>query len=157
MLASASDAIIIGFNVRPDANARREAERTNVEIRTYRVIYDAIEEVRKALEGLLEPDIQEVIVGRAEVRATFSVPGAGTVAGLYVTEGKLTRNVQIRLIRDGVVVHEGPVASLKRFEDDVREVQAGYECGLGIENFTDIKEGDEIEAFTEKEVKRTLD
>jgi translation initiation factor IF-2 len=157
MLASASDAIIIGFNVRPDANARREAERTNVEIRTYRVIYDAIEDVRKALEGLLEPDIQEVIVGRAEVRATFSVPGAGTVAGLYVTEGKLTRNVQIRLIRDGVVVHEGPVASLKRFEDDVREVQAGYECGLGIENFTDIKEGDEIEAFTEKEVKRTLE
>jgi len=156
-LASASRAIIIGFNVRPDANARREAERANVETRTYRVIYDAIEDVKKALEGLLAPEIREVIVGRAEVRATFKVPGAGTVAGLYVTEGRVSRNDQIRLIRDGVVVHEGPIASLKRFQDDVREVQQGYECGLGLANYNDVKEGDEMEAFAEQEIKRTLD
>ncbi|AZR72393.1 translation initiation factor IF-2 [Anoxybacter fermentans] len=157
MLASASDAIVIGFNVRPDLNARKLAERENVEIRTYRVIYKAIEEVKAALEGLLEPEYKEVVVGHAEVRATFKVPKVGTVAGLYVTDGKINRNNQVRLIRNGVVIHEGKIASLKRFKDDVREVTEGYECGLGIEGYNDIKEGDEIEVFEIQEVKRTLD
>src|SRR5690606_24653773 len=144
-LAAASNAIIIGFNVRPETSARNLAEREGVDIRLYRVIYDAIEEVQKAMEGLLEPKFQEVVLGRAEVRATFKVPGVGTVAGCYVVDGKVARNAQVRLLRDNVVVYEGRIASLKRFKDDVREVQAGYECGIGIERFNDIKEGDVIE------------
>ena len=151
-LAAASNAIIIGFNVRPETSARNLAEREGVDIRLYRVIYDAIEEVQKAMEGLLEPKFQEVVLGRAEVRATFKVPGVGTVAGCYVVDGKVARNAQVRLLRDNVVVYEGRIASLKRFKDDVREVQAGYECGIGIERFNDIKEGDVIEAFEMQQV-----
>lgn len=155
-LAAASNAVIIGFNVRPDANAGRVAEWENVEIRTYRVIYNAIDEVKSAMEGLLEPDYVEEVIGRAEVRATFKVPNVGTIAGSYVTDGKITRNAHVRLLRDSVVIHEGLISSLKRFKDDVREVVQGYECGIGIERYNDIKEGDELEAFIMKAIKRTL-
>lgn len=155
-LAIASGAIIIGFHVRPDAAARRAAERENVDIRLYRVIYEAIDDVRDALSGLLEPEQREVVLGRAEVRATFRVPNVGVVAGCYVTDGMIARNAQARVIRDGVVVYEGPIGSLKRFKDDVREVTEGYECGIGLERFNDIKEGDVIEAFRIEEVPRQL-
>ena len=156
MLAAASRAIVIGFNVRPDANARRAADRENVEIRTYRVIYELLDDVKKALQGLLKPEVREVVVGQAEVRATFKVPGVGTVAGCYVTDGKIARNARVRVIRDGTVIYEGRIASLKRFKDDVREVAQGYECGVGIERFNDIKEGDVLEVFQEQEVARAL-
>jgi translation initiation factor IF-2 len=155
-LAATSNAVIIGFNVRPDVNASRVAEWEKVDIRTYRVIYAAIDDVKAAMEGLLEPDYVEEVLGRAVVRATFRVPNVGVVAGSYVTNGKITRNAHVRLLRDNVVVHEGPISSLKRFKDDVREVAQGYECGIGIERFNDIKEGDEIEAYVLKAVKRTL-
>src|SRR5690606_9786674 len=135
-----------------DRGARNLAGREGVDTRRYRVLYDAIEGVQKAREGLLEPKFQEVVLGRAEVRATFKVPGVGTVAGCYVVDGKVARNAQVRLLRDNVVVYEGRIASLKRFKDDVREVQAGYECGIGIERFNDIKEGDVIEAFEMQQV-----
>ncbi len=153
-LASTADAVIIGFNVRPDATARRAAEQENVEIRTYRVIYEAIEDVEKALQGLLEPEYREVVLGHAEVRALFRVPNVGVVAGAYVTDGKIVRGSQVRVIRDGVVVYEGEMASLRRFKDDVREVAQGYECGIGIEKFNDLKEGDVIEVFRIEEVAR---
>ncbi len=156
MLAAASGAVIMGFNVRPDGRARDLANLEGVEIKTYRVIYDALEDVRAALTGLLAPKIEEEVIGRADVRATFRVPGAGTVAGLYVTEGKMQRNARVRLVRDGVVVHEGTISSLKRFKDDAREVSAGFECGLGIDRFNDVKVGDLIECFVEKEVGREL-
>ncbi|NLA58944.1 MAG: translation initiation factor IF-2 [Firmicutes bacterium] len=156
LLAAASDAVIIGFNVRPDAIASRIAEREKIDIRTYRVIYDAIDDVKAAMEGLLEPDYVEEVLGRATVRATFKVPNVGVVAGCYVDDGKVLRNAQVRLLRNNVVIHEGKISSLKRFKDDVREVSQGYECGIGIERFNDIKEGDEIEVFVLKEVKRTL-
>ena len=155
-LASASNAIIIGFNVRPDRNASNVAEREKVDIRLYRVIYQALEDVKDALSGLLDPEIKEVATGRAEVRNTFKVPNVGIVAGLYVTEGVIKRNFMIRLLRDGVVICEGNIGSLKRFENDVREVKAGYECGLGIEGYNDIKVGDEMEIYTHQEIKRTL-
>ncbi len=157
MLASASDAVIIGFQVRPMANARALAEREEIDIRIYSIIYDAIEEVRDALEGMLSPVKSEKITGVAEVRETFKVPKVGTVAGCYVTEGKIRRSDRIRLIRDGVVIYEGNLSSLKRFKDDVREVASGYECGMGIENYNDIKVGDQIEAFEIVETKRTLE
>ena len=153
-LAAAANAIIIGFNVRPDANARKVAEQENVDIRLYRVIYEAIDEMERALEGMLEPEVREVVLGRAEVRALFRVPNVGTVAGCYVTEGKIVRGAQVRVIRDGTVVHEGPMSSLKRFKDDVREVAQGYECGIGLERFQDLKEGDILEAFRMEEVAR---
>ncbi|MEW8958037.1 Translation initiation factor IF-2 [Moorella humiferrea] len=156
MLAAASKAIIIGFNVRPDANARRAAEEAGVEIRLYRVIYEVIDEVKAAMTGLLEPEKREVILGRAEVRATFKVPKVGTVAGCFVTEGKIQNRALARVIRDGVVVFEGRIESLKRFKDDVREVAQGYECGVGLEKFNDIKVGDIIEAYAIEEVKREL-
>ncbi|MGE5576441.1 MAG: translation initiation factor IF-2 [Syntrophothermus sp.] len=156
MLASASNAIIIGFNVRPDTNAKKIAERENVDIRLYRVIYNAIDDVKAALAGMLEPEFKEVTLGRAEVRATFRVPKAGTVAGCYVTEGKILRSADVRILRDNVVIHEGKIESLKRFKDDAREVVQGYECGIGIENFNDIKEGDVIEAFQMEAVKRQI-
>ncbi len=155
-LAAASNAVIIGFNVRPDTTARRVAEWEKVDVRTYRVIYHAIDDVKSAMEGLLEPEYVEDVVGRAEVRATFRVPNAGVIAGSYVIDGKITRNARVRLLRDNVVIHEGPIASLKRFKDDVREVVQGYECGIGIERFNDVKEGDELEAFVVRAVKRTL-
>ncbi len=151
-LAAASNAIIIGFNVRPEPSAKSLAERESVDIRLYRVIYDAIQDVERAMEGLLEPTVEEVILGRAEVRATFKLPGGTTVAGCYVLDGKIVRNAEARVLRDNVVIYEGRLASLKRFKDDVREVSEGYECGIGIERFNDIKEGDVIEAFQMQEV-----
>ncbi|WP_026485879.1 translation initiation factor IF-2 [Caldanaerobius polysaccharolyticus] len=154
MLASASNAIIIGFNVRPDSKARDLAEREKVDIRLYRIIYDVIDDIEKALKGLLEPEYREVYLGRAEVRQLFKVSGLGTIAGCYVLDGKITRTASVRLVRDGAVVYEGKIISLKRFKDDVREVAAGYECGLMLEKFNDIKESDIIEAFTTEEVQR---
>ncbi|HEY8487150.1 MAG TPA: translation initiation factor IF-2 [Limnochordales bacterium] len=151
-LASASGAVIFGFNVRPDANARRAAERDRVEIRTYRVIYELIDDVKAAMAGLLKPRVEERVVGRAEVRRTFKVPGVGVVAGCYVTEGKLLRGGAVRVVRDGVVVFDGRIGSLKRFKDDVREVAQGFECGVGIERFQDVKEGDVLEAYETVEV-----
>jgi len=155
-LASASNAIILGFNVRPDSNARKLAEEEKVDIRLYRVIYKALEDLKDAMSGLLDPELREEVTGRAEVRQTFKVPNVGTVAGLYVNEGLINRNYNVRLLRDGVVVFEGKIASLKRFENDVREVKEGYECGLGIEGYNDIKVGDELEIYTHKEIKRSL-
>ncbi len=154
MLASASDAIIIGFNVRPDSNAKKLAEKEKIDIRTYRIIYDVVDDVKSAIAGMLEPEYEEVVLGRAEVRALFKVPAVGVVAGCFVTEGKITRNSKIRVIREGVVVYEGKIASLKRFKDDVKEVMSGYECGIGIEKFNDIKEQDVLEAFINQPVQR---
>ena len=154
MLASASNAIIIGFNVRPDNNVREIAEREKIDIRLYRVIYNAIEDVEKAMKGMLAPKFREVVLGSAQVRQVFKVTGAGTVAGCYVTDGKVMRNAQARLLRDSVVIHEGKVDSLKRFKDDAREVAAGYECGMGFENYNDIKEGDVIECFQMEEIEQ---
>lgn len=156
MLAAASNALIIGFNVRPDVGARKMAEKESIQINTYRVIYEAIEDVKAALSGMLDPDIKEVELGQAEVRSTFKVPKVGLVAGCYVTEGKITRGARVRVVRDGVVIHDGNLGSLKRFKDDVKEVATGYECGLGFERFNDIKEGDVLEAYTFEEVKRAL-
>ena len=156
MLAAASNALIIGFNVRPDVGARKMAEKESIQINTYRVIYEAIEDVKAALSGMLDPDIKEVELGQAEVRSTFKVPKVGLVAGCYVTEGKITRNARVRVVRDGVVIHDGNLGSLKRFKDDVKEVATGYECGLGFERFNDIKEGDILEAYTFEEIKRAL-
>lgn len=153
LLASTSNnSIIIGFNVRPDSNAKKLAEKENIDIRTYRIIYDVIDDIQSAMKGLLEPKFEEVVLGQAEVRQLFRVPTVGVVAGCFVTEGKIVRNAQIRLIRQGVVVHEGKIASLKRFKDDVREVVSGYECGIGIEKFNDIKEQDILEAFINKKI-----
>lgn len=157
MLARASDAIILGFQVRPTSGARETASREEVDIRAYSVIYDAIEDVRDALEGLLSPERREETKGRVEVRDTFSVPNVGTVAGGYVTEGTVNRNHRVRVVRDGVVQYEGQIGSLKRFEEDVKEVQSGYECGISIENYDDIKEDDEFETYIVVEEKRELE
>ncbi len=154
MLASASNAIIVGFNVRPDANIRDEAARQNIDMRLYRIIYDCIEEIEAAMKGMLAPKFQESVLGHAEIRQTFKASKVGTIAGCYVTDGKISRNSQVRVVRDGVVVYEGVLASLKRFKDDVKEVLTGFECGLNIERFNDIKEGDIIEAFEMVEVAR---
>ena len=154
MFASASNAIIIGFNVRPDATAKQTAERENVDIRLYRVIYTAIEDIENAMKGMFAPVYKEVELGRISVRNTFKVSGIGTIAGAYVQDGKVQRNAQVRVVRDGIVIHEGKISSLKRFKDDVKEVAAGYECGIGLENFNDIREGDIIEAFVMEETKR---
>jgi translation initiation factor IF-2 len=156
MLASASTAVIIGFNVRPELKGADLAERERVDIRLYSVIYDVVEDIRKAMEGMLEPSFREMPVGRAEVRNTFHISRLGTVAGCYVLSGKITRNALVRLLRDNVVIYEGKLASLKRFKDDTREVVEGYECGLGLENFNDIKIGDQIEAFVMEKVVETL-
>ena len=156
MLAAASDAIIIGFQVRPSVNARKLAETEQIDIRLYSVIYNAIEELEQAMEGMLSPDIEEKIVSNIEVRETFKISKVGTIAGCYVLDGKMTRNTKVRLIRDGIVVYAGELSSLKRFKDDVKEVSAGYECGLSIANFNDIKVGDIIEGFQEVEVKKKL-
>ncbi|MGN9164074.1 translation initiation factor IF-2 [Tissierellaceae bacterium HCP3S3_D8] len=154
MLASASNAIIIGFNVRPNLNAIEVAQREKVDIRTYRVIYEAIEDIQAAVKGMLAPTIVEEVLGRAEVRATFRLPNNTTIAGIYVLNGKVTRNSMVRLLRDDVVIFEGAISSLKRFKDDAREVAAGYEAGLGLENYNDVKESDLIEAYILKEVER---
>ena len=154
MLANASNAIIVGFNVRPDAGAAAAASQHEVDIRLYRVIYQAIEEIEAAMKGMLDPEYKEVVIGHAEVRQTFKVSGVGTIAGSYVTDGKITRNAQIRLVRNGIVVHEGAIDSLKRFKDDAKEVADGFECGIGLENFNDIKEADIIECFIMEEIER---
>ncbi|MEC5422652.1 translation initiation factor IF-2 [Virgibacillus sp. C22-A2] len=154
ILASASNAIVIGFNVRPDVNAKKAAESEKVDVRLHRVIYKAIEEIEAAMKGMLDPEYEEKITGQAEVRETFKVSKIGTIAGSYVTEGKITRNAGIRLIRDGVVYYEGEIDALKRFKDDVKEVAQNYECGITIKNFNDIKEGDIIEAFVMEEIER---
>ena len=151
-LASAFGAIIIGFNIRPDATARDAAEKEEVDIRLYRIIYQAIEDIEKAMKGMLEPVLKENILGHAQVRNVFKVTGAGTIAGSYVTDGKVQRNASVRLLRDNVVIYEGKLSSLRRFKDDVREVSQGYECGIGLENYSDIKENDVIECFVMEQV-----
>ena len=153
-LASAFNAIIIGFNIRPDATARDAAEREGVDIRLYRIIYQAIEDVEKAMKGLLAPEFKENLLGHAQVRSTFKITGAGTIAGCYVTDGKVQRNASVRLLRDNVVVFEGKLSSLRRFKDDVKEVASGYECGVGLENYNDVKEGDVVECFVMEEIER---
>ncbi len=153
MLAAASNAIIVGFNVRPDKNAMDSAERQGVEIRTYRIIYDCIDEIKAAMKGMLAPKYKEVICGHAEVRQTIRVPNVGTIAGCYVQDGKILRNATIRILRDGVVIFEDKIASLRRFKDDVKEVAQSYECGVGLDRFNDIKEGDILEVFMMEEIK----
>ncbi len=154
MLAASSNAIIVGFNVRPDAAARDGAVRQNVDMRMYRVIYDCIDEIEAAMKGMLAPKYREVVLGHAEVRQTYKVSGIGTVAGCYVQDGKIVRACSVRVVRDGIVIHEGQLASLKRFKDDAKEVAENYECGMTVEKFNDIKEGDIIEAFTMEEIPR---
>ena len=153
MLATASNAIIVGFNVRPERAAADSAHDQDVEIRLYRVIYDCLEEMQQAMKGMLDPKFREVVVGHAEIRQTFKVSGVGTIAGAYVQDGKIVRACEVRIVRDGIVIHEGHLNSLKRFKDDVKEVAAGYECGMGIENYNDLKEGDIIESFVMEQIK----
>ncbi|MDQ0206304.1 translation initiation factor IF-2 [Alkalicoccobacillus murimartini] len=154
ILASASNAIVIGFNVRPDVNAKRTADVEKVDIRLHRVIYNAIDEVESAMKGMLDPEYEEKVIGQVEIRTTFKVSKIGMIAGSYVTEGKVSRNSTVRLIRDGIVIYEGAINALKRFKDDVKEVSAGYECGITLEGFNDIKEGDQIEAYVMEEIER---
>ena len=154
MLAATSNAIIVGFNVRPDAAARDNAARSNVEIRMYRVIYDCINEIEAAMKGMLAPKFQEQIIGHVEIRQTFKVSKVGTVCGGYVTDGKIVRNSKVRVVRDNIVVFEGDLASLRRFKDDVKEVAAGYECGLQVDKYNDVKVGDVIEVFVMQEIKQ---
>ena len=157
LLAAASRAIIIGFNVRPNLKARKLAESEKVDIRLHNIIYDVINEVKLALEGLLEPEKSEEILATVEVRQTFKVPKIGMVAGCYVLDGKIVRNNKVRLLRDGFVVFDGSINALKRFKDDVREVEQGFECGISLENYNDIKVGDIIESYTIVETKRKLE
>jgi len=156
LLASASNAVVIDFNVRPEPKAAALAEREGVDIRLYTIIYEALNDVRDALEGLLEPTLQEKVLGRVEVRQTFTVSGIGQVAGCFVTEGKILRGAKARLLRDHVVVHDGRIASLKRFKEDAREVAGGYECGMSLEGYQDVKAGDVIEAYEVEQVARRL-
>jgi translation initiation factor IF-2 len=156
-LAKASSAIVIGFNVRPAGKAQQLAEQEGVDIKLYQVIYDAIDDVKKAMVGMLEPVTREKVQGKAEVRQVFNIPKAGTIGGCFVTEGKITRRSQLRLIRDSVVIYTGKVGSLRRFKDDASEVAQGYECGLSIEGYGDLREGDVIEAFEVETVAATLD
>lgn len=153
-LASTSDAIIIGFNVRPPAAVTKMADHEDVQIRTYRVIYDIIDDIENAMKGMLDPEYKEVVLGQLEVRELFKVSGVGTIAGAYVTDGKIERKAEVRIVRDGIVIHEGKISSLKRYKDDVREVAQGYECGIGIEDYNDLKEGDVIECFKMEQVER---
>ena len=152
MLAAASNAIIVGFNVRPDRGAIERAAEEKVDVRTYRIIYECLEEIEKAMKGMLAPTFRETVLGSAEVRQTIHVPGVGTIAGSYVLDGKVTRQSQIRVLRDSVVIFEDKISSLKRFKDDVREVAQGYECGIGLEKFNDIHVGDVLEAYVMEEV-----
>jgi translation initiation factor IF-2 len=156
LLASASDAIIIGFNVRPMGNARQLADKEEIDIRSYSIIYDAINDLKDAMEGMLSPELREEVTGTAEIRETFKISKVGTVAGCMVLNGKIFRNSGVRLIREGVVVYTGVLDSLKRFKDDVKEVSKGYDCGMQIKNYNDINIGDVIEAFQEVEVKKKL-
>jgi translation initiation factor IF-2 len=157
MLAQASGAVIIGFNVRPLPDAKTLADQEGVEIRTYTVIYKVTEELRAAMEGMLEPEEVEESLGMAEVRQTFRASRIGTIAGCHVVQGKITRNARIRLVREGTIVYDGALASLKRFKDDVREVEEGFECGVVLENFQDVKEGDVLEAYETRKVARELE
>ena len=152
MLAAASNAIIIGFNVRPDSGAIERAERDHVDMRMYRIIYDCLEEIEQAMKGMLAPKFKEVVIGHAEIRQIFKVSGVGNIAGAYVLDGKMQRNEKVRIVRDNIVIHEGDLATLKRFKDDVREVAACYECGLSGERYNDIKEGDIVEAFVMEQI-----
>ena len=153
-LANASSAIIIGFNVRPDVNAKRAAEANQIDMRLHNIIYKVIEEIEAAMKGMLDPEYEEKVIGNVEVREIFKVSKVGTIAGAYVTDGKITRDSGVRVIRDSIVVYEGELDTLKRFKDDAKEVTAGYECGLTIKNFNDIKEGDQIEPFIMVEIER---
>jgi translation initiation factor IF-2 len=157
LLAAASRAVIVGFHVRPNLNARRLSEQENVDIRLYNIIYDAINDVKNALEGLLAPTVSEEVMGTVEIRDVFKVSKVGTIAGCYVKDGRITRNNKVRLVRDGVVVFDGTIASLKRFKDDVKEVEQGFECGIALENFNDVKVGDIVEAYKMVEMKRKLE
>ena len=157
LLASASKAIIVGFQVRPSATARKLAEKEEIEIRLYSIIYDSINDIRDAMSGMLSPEVKEEIACTVEVRETFKISKVGTIAGCMVMEGTINRNTRVRIIRDGVVIYTGELGSLKRFKDDAREVSKGFDCGLNIKNFNDIKVGDIIEGFKEVEVQRTLD
>ena len=154
-MAGTSGAIIIGFNVRPSVAVTTLADRENVQIKTYRVIYNIIDDVTNAIKGMLDPEFREVVLGTVEIRDTFKVPGVGIIGGAYVTSGKVVRNAEIRLVRDGIVIHEGKISSLKRFKDDAKEVAQGFECGIGVDNYNDIKEGDIIECFEMEEIPRT--
>ena len=154
MLAATSNAIIVGFNVRPDAAARDSAARNHVDMRMYRVIYDAIDEIEAAMKGMLAPKFREAIIGHAEIRQTYKVSSVGTVAGCYVTDGKIQRACDVRIVRDGIVVHEGHLASLQRFKDSVKEVAQGYECGLSFEKYNDIKVGDIVEAYVMEQIEQ---
>jgi len=156
MLASASNAIIIGFNVRPDARVVEIAQQEGVEIKLYDIIYNVIADVRAAMEGLLEPEYKEVVLGRAEVRETFKVPKVGTIAGCYVIDGKIARSASLKLVRDSIVIFDGKILSLRRFKDDAKEVQTGFECGISIEGFNDIHVGDIIEAYITETLERKL-
>ena len=155
-LAKASDAIIVGFQVRPSQAARRLAEQEGVDIRLYSIIYDTIEEIKSAMEGMLAPEIKEEYTGSAEVRQVYRITKVGTVAGAFVTDGKIHRSDKIRVIRDGIVVHTSDINALKRFKDDVKEVSTNFDCGISLVNYNDIREGDVLEAFTEVEVKQKL-
>ena len=155
-LAMASSSIVVGFNVRADATARKLAENEGVEIRYYSIIYDVIDDVRSAMEGLLDPDIKEEVLGYVEVRDVFKAPKIGAIAGCYVTEGLVKRNAEVRVLRDDVVIFEGKIDSLRRFKDDVNEVKANTECGIGVKDYNDIKVGDQLEIFEKVEVKATL-
>jgi translation initiation factor IF-2 len=155
-LAAASEAIVVGFNVRPESKAQEEASQHGIEIRTYQIIYEMIDDVKKAMEGLLTPQRVEKVLGRAEVLNTFNVPKVGTVAGVKVVDGKISRSAMARIIRDSVMVYASKVGSLRRFKDDVREVASGFECGIGIENYQDIKVGDVIEAYEIEEIRPSL-
>lgn len=157
LLAATSGGMVIGFNVRPDGNASQEAKSRGIEVRTYSIVYELIDDMKKAMSGMLTPDVVEKVLGRAEVRNVFTVPKAGTIAGCFIADGKIQRSNMARLVRDGKIVYEGKISSLKRFKDDAREVASGFECGIGIENFNDVKVGDVIEAFVKEEVARTLD
>jgi translation initiation factor IF-2 len=157
MLASASNAIIIGFHVRPSPEAQSIADREKVEIRKYNIIYDAIEDIRAAMEGMLKPELKEELIGSVEVRNTFKIPKIGTIAGCHVVTGKIKRNAEVRLIREGVEVFKGKITSLKRFKDDAREVEEGFECGIGLDNYHDIKAGDTIEVYEVHELAKKLE
>ena len=156
LLASASDAIVIGFNVRPMGNARQIADKEQIDIRTYSIIYDAINDIKDAMEGMLSPDFKEEITGYCEIRETFKISKIGTIAGCMVTKGKILRNSEIRLIRDGIVIYTGVLSSLKRFKDDVKEVAKGYDCGLQVKDYKDLKIGDQIEAFVNVAIKKKI-
>ena len=156
LLAATSNAIIVGFNVRPEKKAAAIATRENVDIRLHTVIYNVVDEMKQAMAGVLEPVTKETYMGTAEVRDTFRVPKVGTIAGCYVTEGQISRNAQVRLLRDAVVVYEGKVSSLKRFKDDASEVRSGFECGIGLQGYNDLKVGDAIEAFVTEKVAAEL-